>query len=195
MILMITMRKNLVLSLLTCAVLAQCGLHANAQTQDPTIQYLINAPITLMDKGVFEIQRKIERANLLPYWISNRPESLRNIALLSSVYVYSDRIAIHVYVYPEWIDGAGEVCIDLHKYAQKILGFQPNELGRPAYMSESLAEIFGHYSYAPTAHPENLGSRLLGIVSLQAAVIPNSGNKAFCHSIGGGPITSGQIPV
>lgn len=147
-----------------------------------------------MDKGVFEIQGKIESANRLPFWLANRPESLSQSALHSSVYIYPNRIAIHVQIYPDSVEKSDKVCAELHKFAQKILGFQPDVSGRPAHMAESLADIFGHYGYSPAGHPDNLGSRLLGIVALQAQVIPNSGNKAFCHSIGGGPITTGKVP-
>lgn len=164
-----------------------------ASSPDPTIQYLLNAPTTLMDKGVFEIQTQIEKANRLPYWLANRPASLREVGLLSSVYIYPDRIAIHVQVYPNLVARPEDVCLDLHKFAQKVLGFQPDATGRPKYMAEALGKIFGHYSYSPTDHPQNLGSRLLGIVGIQASVVPNSGDKAFCHSFGGGPIKSGEI--
>ena len=147
-----------------------------------------------MDKGIFEIQRKIENANRLPYWVTHRPTSLRQMGLISSVYVYADRIAIHVYIYPDAIARSGDVCVDLHKFAQEVLGFQPDDTGRPRFMTEALGQIFGHYGYTPTEHPRNLGSRLLGIVAVQAAVVPNSGDKAFCHSLGGGPIRSGELP-
>ena len=186
------MHQVLALGLLTLAVLTQWTAHAYAQSQDPTIQYLIGTPTTLMDKGVFEIQRRLQNANRDPYWVANWPKRLRT-GLLGSVYVYSRRIEIHVYVYPDSIDSPKDVCVDLHRFAQKILGFQPDETGRPRYMAESLADLFGHYRYTPTGQPENLGNRLLGIVAVQANVIPNSGGKAFCHSIGGGPIIDGQI--
>ena len=167
---------------------------AHADSSDPTILYLINAPTTLMDKGIFEIQRKIADANHQPYWIARRPTNLHGTGLLSSVYVHSDRIAIHVYAYPDAATRSGEVCVDLHKFVQEVLGFQPDTDGRPRFMAEMLGEIFGHYGYAPTEHPRNLGNRLLGIVAVQAAVIPNTGDKAFCHSLGGGPIRSGELP-
>ena len=145
-----------------------------------------------MDKGVFEIQRRLQNANRDPYWVANWPKRLRT-GLLGSVDVYSRRIEIHVYVYPYSIDSPKDVCVDLHRFAQKILGIQPDETGSPRYMAEALADLFGHYSYTPTGHPENLGNRLLGIVAVQANVILNSGGKAFCQSIGGGPIMDGQI--
>ena len=82
------MHQVLAFGLLTFAVLTQWVTHAHAQFQDPTIQYLISAPTTLMDKGVFEIQRRIQNANRDPYWLANWPERLRT-GLLGSVYVYS----------------------------------------------------------------------------------------------------------
>ena len=115
-------------------------LSAYAGSSDPTIQYLINVPTTLMDKGIFEIQRKIENANRLPYWIARRPSSLQQTGLVSSVYVYAERIAIHVYVYPDAAARSGDVCVDLHKFAQEVLGFQPDDTGRPRYMAEALGE-------------------------------------------------------
>ncbi len=181
-------------AMLALAVAAESSVSADRDATDPTISYLINAPTTLMDKGVFEIQRKIEASNSHPYWILNRPPSLGDNALHEYVYVWPEQIAVHLYVYPPKpvIDGKS-ACAELIRYAEDILGFQSGD-GRPKYMAESLADLFGHYSYMPEAHPTNLGNRLMGLFAIQGGVIPNNGEKHYCHSIGGAPIRVGQLP-
>ena len=161
---------------------------------DPTIQYLVTTPMTLMDKGVFEIKSKMTAANTNPYLISIKPNVLSAYAIHHSVYVVPLRIELAVHVYPEQaISNGRATCHALLRYAEDVLGFQSKD-SRPEYMAESLAKIFGHNGYTPVGHPPNLGARLKGLFTVNAHVIPSSGDKHFCYSVGGGPIQDGKLP-
>ena len=188
--------KHPVLIALCCIAVIRCELSKaeNIET-DPTIQYLIGAPTSLMDKGVFEIERKIDAANVNFYFRSIQPKQLNGLWLRPLVVVQPLSIVLVIRIYPEGsIENGRDTCRILIRYAEDILGFQSGE-GRPKYMSESLAELFGHYRYAPVGHPTNLGERLKGLFAVEGGIVPNIGDKHFCHTVGGGPINDGELKM
>ena len=177
---------------------------AAQESIDPTFGFLINTPVTLMDKGVYEIQSALEKANN-SFWSLRRPLELAEMGAINpSVYVWPNRIEVRVYLYEESVNDAPRACHALITFAEDVLGFQSTAGlfrsenrsrigGRPRFMAEKLSEIFGHYGYTPSSHPRNLGNRLLGLFAIEGGVIPNNGEKQFCHSIGGGPIEDGEL--
>jgi len=103
------------------------------------------------------------------------------------------RIELHVQIYPKTkIENGRDACHELIRFSENVLGFQSEDT-RPKYMAETLSKIFGHYAYTPIGHPSNLGNRLKGLFAIQGMVIPNSGDKYFCYTVGGGPIIDGQL--
>ena len=162
---------------------------AAQEDTDPTLGYLINTPMTLMDKGVYEIRSTLEKANG-PFWSLKRPPELVRLGAINpSIYVLPNRIEVRIYLHEESVVESQRVCHALITFAEDVLGFQSaTDLflpsgnrsrigGRPRFMAEKLSEIFGHYGYTPTGHPKNLGNRLLGLFALQGGVIPNKGKK------------------
>ena len=192
-----------VLSVVVVIVCASIATIAAQEATNPTLGYLINTPMTLMDKGVFEIRSTLEKANENPFWQMKRPLEIAQMgAVHPSVYVLPNRIEVLVHLYEESVANSQRACHALITYVEDVLGFQStadihrNRIrigGRPRFMAEKLSEIFGHYGYTPTGHPKNLGSRLLGLFAIQGGVIPNNGKKGFCHSVGGGPIKDGEL--
>lgn len=166
---------------------------AHAQNSDPTIQYLINAPLTLMDKAALEIQRKTERANNSTYYFNNRPAFMEVEALHTSLYVHSDRLIVASYVYPDKFEGGKDECVQMLRFAENVMGFRSDfENTSPNILRHGLTNLFSHYAYQPSDHPNEIGNRLLGIFTQQVAIVPNHGERQFCHSVGGGPIMMGE---
>lgn len=175
-------------------LLSSFSVYATNIEIDPTIKYLIGTPTTLMDKGIFEIDRMLKEGNSNSFYINKRSNLIQNGAFSGSARVKHNRIEIRVYLYPPSIVQPTKACQDLLHYGESVLGFRSVFRGKVySNMLDQLSEIFGHYGYSPASHPDNLGGRLLGLVHMQAAIITDDGGKFFCNNVGGGEISDGKI--
>jgi len=163
--------------------------HAAPSESKDAIDFLINAPMTMLDKGVIEIERSLDQVNSSVYFKSRRPAVISSFGFISHVSVELDHILINSFIYPDQMDEVArkDACEKMVLTIEDVLGFQPKD-GNMQYLSESLQKIFSHVGYDTVKYPKNIGYRLAATFEIQANVVANSG-KTYCHSVGGQAVT------